>query len=195
MSIFYPVMGVDIVAPLMAVKNAYKIYTLGPVPEKKFGNKGRVDKTMNHITRLMMYGSNAFENPEETVEFFEDIGEKLKQYNFRKKKMYILQYRKCDGNAVTVNYYYDARMTDKQLPFKDPVDYVFHKNFEVTDDFKDLLREIIHPDTMLIGTEDDLVRDWGVPEEALDDQEPIDTYDIRRDRDQNLFKVNINDYL
>lgn len=195
MSIFYPVMGIDIVAPLMAVPKAHKIITLGPVDTKRFGNKGSVDKTMNYITQLMMYGSNGFENPAETVEFFPDIGEKLKTYNFKKLKMYQLMYRKHDQQNVSVSYYYDARITDNSLPFKEKVDYVFHKDFEMTPQLKQNLKSIIHSGTMLIGTEDDLVRDWGVKEDVLDNQEFLDTYDIRKDRDQYLFQVNINDYL
>ena len=196
MSVFYPIMGIDVVAPMMAIDKVYKIYTLGPVPSEMFEQrKGSVEKTMNYITQLIMYGSNAFDRPEEVVEFFPDIGEKLSAYNVRSKKLYLLKYRTHDNRTLMIHYYYDARITDKKLPFTEKVDYVFHKGFEMTDELRENLRDIVHSNTKLVGPNADLTLEWDVPDEVLDELDPIDTYDIRKDQDQYVYQVNIHDYL
>ena len=147
--------------------------------------------------KLMEYGDNRFDvdDKEEVVEFFPDIGDKLKSYNFKKKKMWLLQYRTHDSRIVSVYYYYNARITDPKLPFSEKVDYVLHKDFDLTDNLRKNLRSIVKPTTKLVASDDDLIVEWEVPEKTVDAGEPIDTYDIRKDRDQNLFSVNINDYL
>lgn len=200
--VFYPEMGIDIIAPLQAVPKAYKIYTLGPLPKKKFKNAagGPLKNTIWYITKLMEYGDTSFdpelnEEEDECVEFFPDIGEKLKSYNFKKKKMWLLQFRTHDQNTLSVNYHYNARSSDNRLPFVEKVDYVLHKNYDMTDNLKQLLKSIIKPSTQLIAPEDELLLEWDVPESVMEELEPIETYDINTDQDQRLFSININDYL
>lgn len=201
--VFYPELGVDIVAPLMAIDKAVKIYTLGPVPKDRFDNsdtkssRSVVDKTMSYIHKLMEYGDNRFEatDTDEIVEFFEDIGEKLKSYNFKKKKMWISQYRTWNEKIVSLYYYYGAKITDEGLPFNEPIDYIVHKDFEFSDHLMDMIKPLIKASTKLIAPERELIRDWGVSEETLDSLTPIETYDINSDEDQMLYELNINDYL
>jgi hypothetical protein len=197
--VFYPEMGIDIVAPLMGIPKVNKIYTLGPVPSKRFGNKQCVDKTMNYISKLVEYGDTRFDRDQtengEIVEFFPDIGDRLKSYNFKTKKMWTSQFRTHDSNIVTLNYYYDARINDDKLPFSEKVDYIVHKDFDFTDHLKKLIKPILKPTTQLIAPEDELSGYWKVPENILDDLELIDTYNINNDADQDLYCVNINEYL
>ena len=195
--VFYPIMGVDIIAPLMAIDKVCKIYTLGPVPDKQFGKKGAVEKTMRYIQKLMEYGDNRFDvdDPEEVVEFFEDIGEKMKSYNFRKKKMWLSQFRTCDEDLVNLYYYYDARTTDDKLPFTEKIDYIVHKDFEFTEKLKQLIKPLLKSTTKLIAPEDELLIEWGVPEKVLDDTKPTDTYDINSDQDKFMYCVDINKYM
>ena len=60
--VFYPEMGIDVVAPLMGIPKVNKIYTLGPVPTKRFDNKQCVEKTMNYISKLIEYGDTRFDH-------------------------------------------------------------------------------------------------------------------------------------
>jgi hypothetical protein len=193
--VFYPQMGIDIIAPLMGIDNVSKIYTLGPVETRKF-KKGAVEKTMNYIHKLMEYGDNRFDvdDPDDVVEFFEDIGTKMKSYNFKRKKMWMSQYRTCDEKLVSLYYYYDSRINDPKLPFNIKLDYIVHKGFEFTDHLKKLVKPLLKPSTRLIAPEEELLADWNVPESVLDESKPVDTYDITLDRDQFLYNLNINDY-
>ena len=109
--------------------------------------------------------------------------------------MWLLQFRTHDQNTLSVNYHYNARSSDKSLPFVEKVDYVLHKNYDMTDNLKQILKSIVKPSTQLIAPEDELLLEWDVPESVMEELEPIETYDINTDQDQRLFSVNINDYL
>lgn len=189
---FYPELGIDIVGPIMAVPNINKIITLGPVPEGMF-EKSKVERTMDYISKLVEYGDTRHigKKGEDIVEFFPDIGERLKSYNFKTTKMWLSQYRIHNGNTVTLNYYYDARQP--QLPFKERVDYIYHNNFHFTDSLKAQLNSIVKPTTQLIARDTILLDYWKVPESVVDELQCIDTYNVYTDEDEDLYKIPFKD--
>ena len=196
--VFYPEMGIDVVAPLMAVPKTNKIYTLGPIPYKKFSGQGSLDKTMKYISKLMEYGDTRFDiqnDEKEIVEFFADVGQTIKSYNFKTKKMWLSQYKTCDATSVSVYYYYDARVDDAKLPFTEKIDYLIHKDYQFTDTLRKNVKTLLKPDTQLVATAANLKNYWGVADEILDDLEVIDIYDINRDCDDDLYAVNLNEYI
>jgi hypothetical protein len=196
--VFYPILGVDIIAPLMVVENTNKIYSLGPVPGERFeGKGGKVEKTMRYISKLMEFGDNRFDAKErdEIVEFFPDIGEKIKSYNFKRRKMWLSQFRTHDQKSVSLYYFYTARTTDSKLPFTEKIDFLVHKDYELTQQLLQNLKSICKPDTKLVAPAKELHLYWKVPKSVIEDLEPIDTYDINKDRDQDLYIVDLNKYL
>jgi len=197
MNVFYPELGIDIVAPLMAIKKVNRVYTLGPIPHKRF-EKGALEKTMTYISKLMEYGDTRFDvqNEEgEIVEFFPDIGTTIKSYNFKTLKMWQSQYKMHDQSIVNLSYYYNARQSDPKLPFTEKIDFVVHKDFTFTDNLCKIMKPLLKPSTMLIATAEALSEFWKVPKDVLDELEAIDIYDINKDEDADLYSVNINDYL
>ena len=197
MNVFYPEMGIDIVAPLMAIKKVNRIYTLGPVPFKKF-DKQPIDRTMGYISKLMEFGDTRFDvrnEDNEIVEFFPDIGTTIKSYNFKTTKLWISQYKQHDQSIVNLSYYYNARTTDPKLPFAEKLDYVVHKDFEFNDNLCKIMKPLLKPTTMLVATAEALENYWKVPADILNELEPIDIYDINSDQDVDLYSVNINEYI
>ena len=195
--VFYPEMGIDIVAPLMAIKKVNRIYTLGPVPVKRF-DKQPLDKTMAYISKLMEFGDTRFDvrnEDNEIVEFFPDVGTTMKSYNFKTTKMWLSQYRQHDQSIVNLSYYYGARTTDPKLPFTEKIDYVVHKDFDFNETLLKNIKPLLKPTTMLVATVEALENFWKVPADVLNELEAIDIYDINKDQDTDLYSVNINDYL
>ena len=171
---FYPEMGVDVIAPLMVDPRITKIYAIGPIPKecKKYASKtkGIVESTVNYITKLMLYGSTSFDHDlddseDYAVDFFPDISEKIKTVHMKKKKLWILDYKKFNDERLTIWYYYGASLKDRKLPFTERVDYIIHKNYELTDNALRLIESVVDlKKTKVIAPEDELTLQWGLDE-------------------------------
>ena len=88
--VFYPGMGIDIVTPLVCVKDVYKIIATGPIQHEQFG-KHALDKMIQFMCNVVVSGTNEFYEGRDVdddnfIEFLIEEGEVVKKYNFKTKK-------------------------------------------------------------------------------------------------------------
>ena len=158
---FYPAMGIDIITPLVCIPNINKIIATGPLPHKQLG-KGTLEKTINLICNLVIDGTNeVYEgkdiDEDDFIDFLLAEGEVTKRYNFKRKGLYLVQF-KYDDRRITLYYYYNMTpeaLTDK-WPFKDNLTHVIHKGYKLNiysdkNNFLKSLMPLISPATHLIS--------------------------------------------
>lgn len=209
--VFYPGMGIDIVTPLVCVKDVYRIIATGPIQHERFG-KGALDKMIHFICNLICSGTNEFYEGRDVdddhfIEFLIEEGEIVKKYNFKKLQMYLLQF-KYNERLVTLNYYYGILPDSKNAdpwPFKDSFDYVIHKGFKLNVlspkiSFMKNLKPLLKPETQLIADKGTLRGVWRtakdkVPEEPIAGyQRIVDQTKYRSEGQfQSMYLVNIYD--
>lgn len=181
--VFYPAMGIDIVTPLLCIKDVNKIIATGPIPHKRFG-KGALEKTMDFICNIVKTGNNEFYEGRDVdddhfIEFLVDEGVLLKRYNFKTKGMYLLQFRYAE-RPVSIFYYYNIDPKEK-WPFNDHFDYVIHRDYSINIQspkckFMTQLRPLLKPNTQLIATKNELRGQWGISKQTSDSLTPIESY-------------------
>lgn len=184
--VFYPAMGIDIVTPLLCVKDVNKIIATGPIPYKRFG-KGALEKTMDFICNIVKTGNNEFYEGRDVdddhfIEFLVEEGILMKRYNFKTKGMYLLQFRYAE-RPVSVFYYYNIDVTNdnEKWPFNEQIDYVIHRDFPINLQspkckFMPQLRPLLKPNTQLIATKNELRGQWGISKQTSDSLVPIESY-------------------
>lgn len=209
-TVFYPGMGVDIVTPLLCISDVCKIVATGPIPHTKFG-KGALDKTMQFICNLVLTGNNEFYegrnvDDDHFIEFLVEEGVILKKYNFKKKKMFLIQF-KYNEKVVNLYYYYNTTPEAKKedWPFKDQFDYVIHKEYKLNVhspkiNFMKNVKPLLKENTKLISDKGTLRGIWHVPKNKVP-KEPIQSYQFVVNQTkyrsegpfQKLFIVDIHD--
>jgi hypothetical protein len=203
---FYPQMGFDIVTAINASPKICKIYSFGPLPDaiyddeddKKKSTPRRmgVDETMRMIKNLAQTGHNGVyidSKKEEIEDFFELPVECSKEYHFKTKQMFMMQFKigfeDEQRRIVTLYYYYNARMRDEEWPTLEPIDILIYKDYELPDKTVLIKKKLIKPTTKVVSTEYKLLSEWEGTEEDITGQEFIDSYDVIKDRPLKLYKI------
>lgn len=200
---FYPQMGFDIVTAINASPKICKIYSFGPLPDAIYDddydkNKRRmgVEETMRMIKNLAQTGHNGVyidSKKEEIEDFFELPIECSKEYHFKTKQMFMMQFKigfeDEQRRIVTLNYYYNARMRDTEWPVMEPMDIIIHKDYDLPDKTILIKKKLIKPTTKVVSTEFKLLSEWEGTAEEIAGQEFIDSYDIIKDRPLKLYKI------
>ena len=188
--IFYPAMGIDVVTPILCIKNLNKIVATGPVP-KNFAKHGRlgIEKTVDFICDLIKTGTNEFYEGKDVdddhfIEFFIEEASIVKRHNFKSISMYVLQIKYAE-KPITVYWYYDIDPVNSKdpWPFKDQFDYVINKGFPINvkspkNSFMKNLKPLLKKGCKLISTKSELRGQWQIPKENMNALQPMKEYEF-----------------